>query len=230
MRNTSLRTLIGQMKMMGKNPDLANRSFSEFLRRLGPKLIGLCRTMCYRSVSTKNRQAVEDLFQDTLERFFKGVDRFDENKYPDEKSLEFGLIKWFLTRTQWSYSDMIKAIIKQSKYSELSVRNHFDQLRNIGRGYDEQDESLLLIKEFGKKGINIKADQYIQILEQLPVRERDILMTYMRYSPGLPPRSEVRMLAQVYGIKINSVRAIKMRALVKVQKAVLDLSKKPAKL
>ncbi|MBK5285540.1 MAG: sigma-70 family RNA polymerase sigma factor [Bacteroidia bacterium] len=215
------------MKLMLRNPQLANKAFHAFNKKVEQRIYAVCAKLCSRSDYTNNREARKDLCQETMIEFYRIIFRFDETKYPDEQSLLSGIMFWVIKIAVRKYSDIIKSFIAFEKYSKLLLSNYYH--RNKGSSSQETDEKFFFVKEKDKKYVRINVEQFLQILGSLPERERAILMTYMLYRDypsSKPPRIVIRNLAQQYGIKVNSVRAIKKRAFDSIRKKVLDLISK----
>jgi DNA-directed RNA polymerase specialized sigma24 family protein len=220
------------MKQMGHHPQLANLAFYKFHEIFGEKILAVSRRFCSHSALTNNVESVEDLCQEILIRFYLGINGFDENKYPDEKSLIRGVMAWVSKIASWIYPDMIKEIkesVDSNSAATLEIQGYKEWLSKDFKNYPEitqyatvrvYDENNILIKE-----CKIKKDDFLKILDSLTEKERDILMTYMRYYPELPPRSEIHTLSRIFKIKINSVRGTKGRVFKKVEKKILDITK-----
>ncbi len=189
-------------------------------------------------------------------QFFIGIKGFDESMYPDEKSIELGLLKWFSERAMWRHLDKIKKVANQARhleikegdntyYQEMKLKKIISEVR-----YSEMDEKsgdynkwhnnffdeseipeikIIQLRVYNDLGFSTKkykidASKFSKVISSLSSKDRDVLMTYMHYESKLP-RSIAQSLAIHYGIKVNSLRAIKRRALGKVRKKVLDLIK-----
>lgn len=223
MRKLVLSALIGVMKKYDDNPVLGNRAFAEFHQRLSHKVLLLCKKICWRFNLTANIETSEDLSQETLIKFFLNIRKFDESMYVDESSLLRGVMFWMVKIATHLHSEILRKAIAAQEYSNDVIKNSNYNETTKGPDVLDYDNLIIFLKAIGEKGVKIKRSRYNQLIDSLPERDHDILMTYMRFYPNRPPRQEIRQLAKEYGLKIDSIRSIKKRTFDSLKTKVLDL-------
>lgn len=223
MKKPIISALIGVMKKYNDNPALGNRAFAEFHQRLSHKVLLLCKKICWRFNLTANIESSEDLSQETFIKFFLNIRKFDESMYEDESSLLRGVMFWMVKIATQLHSEILRKAIAAQEYSNEVVKNRKQHFAGEDADIVDNEKLIIFLKAIGEKGVKIKRSRYIQLIDSLPERDRDILMIYMRHHPNRPPRQEIRLLAKEYRLKIDSIRSIKKRTFDSLKTKVLDL-------
>jgi len=200
--------------------DESKVAYGKFYERYKEFLMKVCKRAC-RSEDQSNDALAEDVFFNTMKLVYDkaGVmaEAIEHKREGGAENIE--------QRVEGYLSVMADNMLKQMRKA---------QQRDIKLELPKEEVFELLLDRYveqeGDEGDSLKSAELLaveQALDLLSERERDILLTYMRYENGKMhlPDDEIAFLCERYNLKPVTLRVIKKRALEKVTNKAKGLLK-----
>jgi len=202
--------------------DESKNAYGKFYERHKEFLMKVCKRAC-RSEDQANDELAEDLFFNTMKLVYDKArimaDGIEHKQEGGAEKMENRVEGYLSVMADNMLKQMHKAQKRKIKL-ELPEEEAFEAI--LGRYVEQEDEA--------KAELSLKSAELLaveQALELLSERERDILLTYMRYENGNMhlPDEEIAFLCERYNLKAVTLRVIKKRALEKVTNKAKGLLK-----
>lgn len=205
MQKEPIENLFLLMAMKDEDATSAELAFNEFYRRYKDYLYTVCKKACS-SWSVYGSDLHEAVFQHTILKVYERAETFIEvETLPDDKAKERRTKAWL---GKIASNELEQILRKSDKNIDFT-----DNLPEVSLTDSEnKDDSIETIEHILLN----------RALASLKERERDILITYMRYDDGnkkLPPE-EIDRLCEHWQVLQDNLRQIKSRAMKKVKEYI----------
>lgn len=189
-----------------EDEDEARKAFDVFYERNAKWLFPLCRQVCSTIAHSDDAEELaKDVFSKTMFFVWENAGKYDNT----------------ISKVQTWVSNNARYVMYKTLDEYKGKASGDIQFISINR-----DESVIYDGECEDYS-DVETPEMITLaiaLQTLNERERDILMTYMRYSDGNKhlPDSELNALCSRYQITSDNARQIKGRALNKIKKHIIN--------
>jgi DNA-directed RNA polymerase specialized sigma24 family protein len=202
------------MSWKDEDEDEAKIAFREFYQKHCAFLTKVCNRVCLSNLPRYGQELARDVLFNTFKKVYEKagviVQKLDEYKAKGSQNLNEKLLAYMCVVAQNELNNLMKA--EKAHHLQLQYHDPDDFVLQLDRAdeLEEQEDELEHISEF--------AEKLHGALATLPERERDVLLTYMRYSDSGKhlPDEEIEALCSRYGVIPNYLRLIKKRAMDKV--------------
>ncbi len=202
------------MSWKDEDEDEAQVAFREFYRKHVSFLTKVCKRVCLSNQPRYGQELARDVLFNTFKKVFERagviVQKLDQYQDKGGKNFKEKLQAYMCVIAQNELYDFMRA--EKAHHLQIQYVDPDDFVLQLDRAdeLEEQEDEVEPMSEF--------AEKLYGALATLPERERDVLLTYMRYADSGKhlPDEEIEALCSRYGVLPNYLRLIKKRAMDKV--------------
>jgi DNA-directed RNA polymerase specialized sigma24 family protein len=209
MKNEKIEDLFLMMTMKNEDSALAESAFNEFHRRYIQYIYDVVKKYGYDFTKVYGQEIIDATVNNTLLTIYEKADRFIQIESIDEASKDKRIKAWIGRIAQREFFMLLR---NEKKANENIEYNSESEVFNNDI-VDEEPEEV---------SVSFEMKLLITALNSLPVRDKEILLTLMRYeeSGKYTPTEVIDELCTMYNTTDANIRKIKSRSIAKIKMIV----------